>query len=168
MNSKLNARLGSLILAGTLAGLGACGGGGGSEDGAANPPPPPPEEKCTVQVSGSTRLCDNPLDASATFDNFESSEPTIDIPSIISTQSFVGDRIFLKISNSGDPTLTPDGEPADGNTVSGSQAVMFLGEVDRYSAFSVSVHVPLAETAIYYEVFTENPADTIFFGEISL
>lgn len=168
VNRTMKWTFGALFLAGTLAGLTGCGGGGGSDDGASNPPPPPANDKCTQQVEGSTRLCDNPLDASASFDNFEPTAPSIDIPGIVSAQAFVGSRIFLKISNSGDPALTPDGQPADGDQVAGSQAVMFLGQVDARYTFSVPIHVPLAETEIHYEVFTDNLADATFFGEIAL
>lgn len=144
------------LTAAALLALGACGGGGSEE--AAITPPPAASDKCTTQVAGSTRLCDNPLTAGAKFENFETTMATVPVPSIISGAGFAGNRIFVKITGSESP------DPLTGS----GQLVLFLGEVIASQNFTIPVHVALEETSLFYEVFSDSASDDIVFGEIIL
>lgn len=145
-----------LFISATLLGLCACGGGGGSEEAASTPPPS--SDKCTTQVAGSTRLCDNPLTASTSFENFRTEAAIIPVPAIISSNGFVGTRVFLKITGSESP------DPLTG----AGQQVLYLGQVSASQDFSIPLHVALSETSLFYEVFSDSASDDIVFGELPL
>lgn len=143
------APLGNLLFILTTASLIAACGGGSSEP---SPPSPPATQTSTENppssdppVPGSTRLVDNPLGPDASFDNFTTSRPAVPVAS----HQFVGDRVYVKLGRL-------DGE------------VLFLGRVAPDRDFDVPVHLPLVESALVYEIFSDSAADEIVFGEITL
>lgn len=48
------------------------------------------------------------------------------------------------------------------------QEVLYLGQVAPTQDFTIPVHVPLAETSLFYEVFSDSASDDIVFGELPL
>jgi len=143
-----------ILITAALLALGACGGGGGSEETAVTPPPA--DKQCSNTNANS--LCQNPVPGTAKFENFESATPSVPVPAITTNNGFVGTRIFVKITGSDSP------DPLTGT----GQKVLFLGEVSPSENFSIPVHVPLAETSLFYEVFSDSSSDDIVFGELPL
>ena len=137
----------------TAAGILAACGGGASSDPDPDPTPltaatgtaSPPGSGQSAADSDSTRLVDNPLGPDASFDNFAASQPTVPVTSY----EFVGDRVYVKLGRM-------DGE------------VLFLGQVARDRDFNIPAHLPLTESMLAYEIFSDSAADEIVFGEITL
>jgi hypothetical protein len=84
----------------------------------------------------STKLVDNPAPAEMNFANFKSKTFSIDT----SLLAFSGDRLFLKLNRQ-------QGE------------VLFLGEINRYRPFSMTVEIRLDDTQLHYELFTNDIND---------
>jgi hypothetical protein len=143
-----------IFITAALLALSACGGGGGSEDTVVIPPPV--DNECSNTNVNS--LCQNPVPSTAKFENFEPATPSVPVPAIVTNNGFVGTRIFVKITGSDSP------DPLTG----AGQQVLFLGEVSPSDNFSIPVHVPLAETSLFYEVFSDSSSDDIVFGEFLL
>lgn len=95
----------------------------------------------TTELASSTRLSENTLPTGMDFSNFKDATVSID-PSAL---SLIGNRIFLKLSR-------------DNNEL------LYLGEIDRYQVLSISVQVPLSDTKLFYEIFTDNTIDQTIFG----
>lgn len=93
----------------------------------------------------SSRLTDNNVPAGMSFTNFKHETFSMD-PSLLALS---GNRLFLKLNRQ-------EGE------------VLFLGEIDRYRPFSISVEVRLHDTQLHYELFTDDVNDNTQFGVISL
>lgn len=133
---------GILVLCCVIAtGLNACGGGsdGGSGGGASTP------QQSTPQSVAQTRLRDNSVSHSESFDNFTRFNIALDI----SKFNLVGENIFLKLSKE-------------------DSAVLFLGQVNKYQVYELTVDLPLGNSRVQYEIFTESNLDERVLGEITL
>jgi len=93
----------------------------------------------------STRLIDSNISTEMSFANFKNKTFSID-PAIL---TFSGNRIFLKLYRQG-------GE------------ILFLGQINRYRPFTISVQIRLDDTQFHYELFTNDDDDTTQSGIISL
>jgi hypothetical protein len=140
--------------AATIALLSACGGGGGGGSPVASttpaplvaaPEPAPQPDPEPTPIADSSRLADNPLPASASFDNFASAAVVVPVQDA----GLTGERLFVKVSR-------PDGQ------------TLFLGAVAKQGDFSLPVHVPLTDGKVLYEIFSDSASDQIVFGEVSL
>ncbi len=96
-------------------------------------------------ASSSTLLVDNKLPAGLDFANFREANFTLDPSSL----PLSGSRLFLKLSRTGNE-------------------VLYLGEIDRFLAFSIEVQVRLDDTQLFYELFTNDVNDATQFGVVEL
>jgi len=93
----------------------------------------------------SFRLTDNKVPAGLNFANFKNARFSLD-PSFL---AFSGKRLFLKLQHqSGD--------------------LLYMGEIDRYRPFLITVVVRLDDTQLHYALFTNDDNDDTHFGVISL
>ena len=97
------------------------------------------------QNTSSSLLSDNKLPVEAVVDNFEMKTINID-PTML---PFGGNRLFLKLS-------LQSGE------------VLFLGEIDRFSPFTLQVDLLLDVSSVNYELFSDSPEDEMQTGVITL
>lgn len=104
------------------------------------------EEKSEeVPIEKSTLLKKNSVPSDASFANFDTTSVSID-PSAL---PFVGNNLFLKLAHA-------DGE------------VIYLGQIDRFSIFSIDVDIKLDTTQLNYELFTSDENDDTHFGVVTL
>ena len=103
------------------------------------------ESNASEVVNTSSLLADNPLISVTDFDNFKNKTISID-PSALPLS---GSRLFLKLYQEG------------GN-------IVFLGEIDRFSLFSMEVSILLDVNSLNYEIFSNDVSDNTHFGMILL
>lgn len=95
--------------------------------------------------STGTLLADNQLPAGLDFANFKDTSFYLDPSSL----ALSGSRLFLKLSRTGNK-------------------VLYLGEIDRFLAFSITVQIRLDDTQLFYELFTNDVSDSTHFGVVNL
>ena len=95
--------------------------------------------------STSTLLADNKLPIGLDFANFKDTRFDLDPSSL----PLNGSRLFLKLSRAGNE-------------------VLYLGEIDRFLAFSIAVQIRLDDTQLFYELFTNDVSDPTQFGVVNL
>ena len=99
----------------------------------------------TVNTNVSSLLTDNPLASAKDFNNFQNKTIAID-PSALPLS---GNRLFLKLYR-------------DNNDI------IFLGEIDRFSLFSIEINILLDVESLNYEIFSNDNSDIAQFGMITL
>lgn len=95
--------------------------------------------------STGTLLADNQLPVGLDFANFKDTSFYLDPSSL----ALSGSRLFLKLSRTGNK-------------------VLYLGEIDRFLAFSITVQIRLDDTQLFYELFTNDVSDSTHFGVVNL
>jgi len=105
------------------------------------------EESSTLPVTQttSTKLVNNTISTELNFSNFKDTTFYLDPFAL----PFSGEKLFLKLS----------GE---------NNKILFMGEIDRYRAFSIKIQIRLDDTQLYYELFTNDVSDITQFGVINL